>query len=451
MKKLLAMLLATMLLVACAPALADEVVAYPEVVEGVDFGGQTVYIYDWWSNPARKAEPTEREQATYDYLDWLMETYNCKIVRDCDGTYSTISQQFINFCGAPDGSLRIYMIPSAYVGSAMSNNMYATWSDTDLINLADEKWNGSVLDFMSKGGKVYGVNVGNSEPRTLLYFNKRVLKDAGIDPESIYDMQAAGTWTWEAFEDIVAKLTRDTDNDGMVDIYGLTGNSNYMYQMGVFSNNGTFFDFNDEGKMEVTVDSNEAMEGLNWAKRMWTSYAYMQPEDGDANYYKDAFKAGFCGFCVHWAYAGFNDNNEFMDMADEYGAVAFPIGPKGDTYVTVVSDVVIVIPNVYDAETVGKLAFMYDMYTLPTPGYEDEEDAWTGNKYNYTDERAVDETYGMLREAEHCRTDNSVYVGQENDVLGAPLLWRLNWNDPGELVEAAMPVWQTLCDTFNGD
>ena len=451
MKKFVAILLATMLLAACVPALAEQQEGYPEVVDGIDFGGQTVYIYDWWSDANRKDAPSVEEQARYDYLDWLMETYNCKFINTAEGSYSTIADEMIKFCNAPDDSLRIYVLPANYVGAGMSNSFFAPWNNIDLIDLSDEKWNGSVAQFMSKNGNVYGINVGKSEPRTLVYFNKRLLNEAGIDPESLYDMQADGTWTWDVFVDMIAKITRDVDNDGITDIYGLTGNSNYLYQMGVFSNGGSYFKFNDEGKLEIAINSNEAMEGLKWAKDLWMDYGFKMPDDGEPNYYKDAFLDGYCAFCVHWAYAGFNDNSEFVNMTDEYGAVAFPMGPKSDTYVTVVSDNVVVIPSLYDDETVRKLAFIYDMFTQPTPGFEDDEYSWVGNKYNYTDDRAVDETYGMLREAEHCRTDISVYLGSENDVMGAPLLWKLNYGDPSELVDAAMPVWTTLCDAFNGD
>ena len=78
MKKLVALLLAVMMLSAMALAEAPE--GYPAVVEGIDFGGATVTIYDYWSGEgARVADPTEEQQAQYDYRDWLMETYNVKI------------------------------------------------------------------------------------------------------------------------------------------------------------------------------------------------------------------------------------------------------------------------------------------------------------------------------------------------------------------------------------
>jgi hypothetical protein len=34
-------------------------------------------------------------------------------------------------------------------------------------------------------------------------------------------MQKAGTWTWDTFVDLCKKLTRDINNDGIIDVYAL--------------------------------------------------------------------------------------------------------------------------------------------------------------------------------------------------------------------------------------
>jgi len=451
MKKLVAMLLSLMMLLACMPVLAESELpeGYPAIVEGIDFGGADLYIYDYWTaSEERKEDPNEEEQAQYDYRDWIMETYNVNIHQIAKGDWETNVQELTNFCTAPDGTLCLYILPPDFVGSPMANDLFAAW-DTDLIDLTAEKWNTSTSDFMTKAGKVYGVATGNSEPRQCLFFNKRVLEEAGIDWETIYDMQAEGTWTWEAFEGMLAQINKDTDNDGVLDIYGMTGNNSDLYMMGVVSNGGEFFRFNDAGELEIAVNSDEALEGLAWAKDIWAKYGYQQPADGSWDYFKDSWKQGFCGFYMYQTYGGFNDNSEMADMEDEWGCVAFPKGPKGETYVNITSDNITVIPNVYDAETAGKLAFIYDMWSNATPGYDDEY-SWIGNKYNFTDDRAVDETYAMLREPEHCVANATLYIGSVNDVLGSPLLWQLGGSTPAELVEAATPAWQALCDAFNG-
>jgi len=449
MKKLVALLMAIMMLLACTSVLAEAPEGYPEIKEGVDFGGAEIFVYDYWTASAdRKEDPNEEEQAQYDYRDWIMETYNCKITQIQKGDWETNVQELTNFTTAPDGTLCLYILPPDFVGTPMANDLFAAW-ETDLIDLTADKWNDSTINFMTKGGKVYGVATGNSEPRQCLFFNKRVLEEAGIDWETIYDMQAEGTWTWEAFEGMLEQINKDTDNDGVLDIYGMTGNNSDLYMMGVVSNGGEFFRFNDAGELEIAVNSDEALEGLAWTKEIWAKYGYQQPADGSWDYFKDSWKQGFCGFYMYQTYGGFNDNSEMADMEDEWGCVAFPIGPKGETYVNITSDNVTVIPNVYDAETAGKLAFIYDLWSNATPGYDDEE-AWIGNKYNFTDDRAVDETYAMLREPEHCVANATLYIGSVNDVIGSPLLWQLGGSTPAELVEAATPAWQALCDAFNG-
>ncbi len=447
MKKFFALLLSAMLLCVCCAAFAESPEGYPAVVEGIDFGGKEVWIADYWTaSRDRSAEPTEEEQATYDYRDWINSTYNVDVYSLQDGDWNTCAQQLINFVGTPDDSLRIYIIEPGKVGSLMANGVIAPW-DSEYIDLTAEKWNQGDIQFMTKGGKCYGVYVGASEPRQCLYFNKRVLGEAGIDWNTIYDMQLEGTWTWEEFEKMLKTLTRDTDNDGVIDIWGFTGSMDDCYVCATFSNGGSFFDFNENGELCPTMGSDQTLEALAWAKSLYENYFYQQPEGGNWDYYKEAFKQGNIGFYMYQCYGGFNDNAEMADMADEWGCVAFPAKSAGSAYVTVISDNIVVIPACYDAETVAKLAFIYDLYSNPTPGYDDE-DNWIGNKYNYTDERAVDETYAMLR---NCGVANKVsYLGTQNDVLGSSLLWALGGSTPAELVEAGMPVWQGLCDTFNG-
>ena len=443
MKKLVALLLAVMMLSAMALAEAPE--GYPAVVEGIDFGGATVTIYDYWSGDgARAAEPTEEQQAQYDYRDWLMETYNVVIEQKQGGDWGTCAEEMINFVSAPDGSYRAYIIEPGKVGSLVANGVAAPVK----YDFSAEKWNQATINAWSIGGQAYGVSTGASEPRGCVYFNKRILADAGINYEEIYDMQANGTWTWAAWEELLKKTTLDTDNDGIIDIYGVSGSGDDMYVLATFGNGGSFFDFDAEGKLQPTMNSEATVEALNWGKTIQANYWMHTPEGANWDWYKEAWKAGQFAFYVYQTYGGFNDNSEMADMEDEWGCVAFPVPNEGDQYIHVASENTTLIPNVYTEEEVSKIMFIIDMWTNPTPGYDDEF-AWIGNKYNYTDDRAVDETYAMLREGKAGRDNKVVYLGTQNDVLGNSLLWQLAGGDVASLIEAGMPAWQALCDTFN--
>ena len=449
MKKIIALVLAAMMLLACCSAVAEAPEGYPEKVDGIDFGGATIYIHDYWSSSSddRKAEPTEEEQAQYDYRDWIMETYNCHIIQIADGDWGSNATQMMNFVSAPDGSYRLYIIEPGSVLNLVNNGYTMPWSDK-YMDLNDDKWNAADKDFMTIGDQVWGLYPGKTEPRQCLYFNKRVLSEAGIEAADLYDLQAAGKWTWSAFTDMLAQITKDVDNDGTIDVWGMTGDANDMYFMAVFSNGGSFFDFVD-GKLAPTVGEDAALNALNWARdEVFFKYFYQQPADGNWDYYKEAFKAGNIGFYMYQCYGGFNDNAELADMEDEWGMVAFPVPNEGDNYMTTASDNITLIPNVYDEETAAKLALIYDLWTNDTPGYDDD-DSWIGNKYNFTDERAVDESYATLRENGHSVINKALYLGTLNDIVGAPLTWNLSWETPAEAIEAAMPTWQSLCDAFN--
>lgn len=444
MKKLVALILAAMMLCASL-ALAEAPEGYPEVVEGIDFGGATVTIYDYWSGDgARKEEPSEEEQAQYDYRDWLMETYNVVIEQKQGGDWGTCAEEMINFTSAPDGSLRAYIIEPGKVGSLVANGVAAPVN----YDMSGEKWNQANINLWKQGDTKYGFSTGSHEPRAVLYFNKRILSEANIVWEEIYDMQANGTWTWAKLEEMLKQIQKDVDNDGVIDVWGMTGDNNDLFNMAVATNGGAYFAFDEEGKLYPAMGSEETLNALNWARDLWQTYFYQQPADGNWDYYKEAWKTGISGFYMYQCYGGFNDNSEMADMEDEWGCVAFPVPNEGDKYVTGISENTYLIPNVYDAETVDKIAFIIDMWTNATPGYDDEF-AWIGNKYNYTDERAVDETYAMLREGDHGWANLVVLLGTSNDVLGSSLLWSMGSSTPAELVEAGMPAWQALCDDFN--
>ena len=455
MKKIMALVLAAMmLLVSCSFALADEVPeGYPEIIEGLDFGGATIWIYDWWSSDdenhsARTSEPDEETALLYAYRDWLEQTYNCKIVEcalsDWAGNPSELANMVMN---GDNSKLCIIAVAADFAGTPLANDLYMPWQ----IDLSGEKWNKATSDFCTKNGKVYGVHVGKTEPRSCIFFNKRVLKEAGIDPESIYDAQADKTWTWDMMLSIMEQVQRDVDNDGIIDIYGMTGSGDDLATGLIFSNDASFFDYNEEGKLVITANSQAALDALQMRKTMWENYAAPQPEGSNWDWFKDYWKQGTTAFYAGQTWQGFNDGAEMSDMEDEWGCVMYPLGPNATDYKAMACDNVYGIPNVYDDETSLKIQQIYDLYTNNTPGV-DQEDAWIGNKYNFTDERAVDETYAMMREPEHSVANKTYLLGSTNDVLGSALLWGpIGSMTAAEAVESATPVWQDMLDVFNGD
>ena len=457
MKKLVALLLVAMMLCTCMAALAETPEGYPEVVEGLDFGGAKVYFYDYWSQSSKEPtqNPTAETEARDAYRAWLMETYNVDIeavaLSDWGGILGAMTD--IYGAGADVAPLATFSIPPDFVGGPLSQNILLAWNDwVDLDN--ETRWVKSTSDFMNLGGQVYGVTPNNPEPRGMVYFNKRILEDAGIDWESIYDMQADGTWTWDVFEQMLEKVQKDTDNDGIVDIWGLTGSNVDMYRLSVVSAGASFFAMDDEtGAISVAV-SQETLDALAWSKRIFETYFFqgVTDESGNApvwNYYVDAWNQAVSGFYVAQGYQGFNTPAEMDALADEWGMVAFPVREAGSKYVYVASDNVTLMLDLYDAETAKKIATLYELWTNPTPGYDDS-DAWALPYYDKnTDERAIEESYAMLREPDRAIFDPALKLGSINDVEGADFLWNLSWQTPQEIYDAKIGNWESLVNEYN--
>ena len=150
MKKIIALVMAAMmLLVSCSFALAEVPEGYPEIIEGLDFGGQTIWIYDWWSSDdenhsARTSEPDEETALTYAYRDWLEETYNCKIVETALSDWAGNPSELANMVMNGDNSkLCIVAVASDFAGTPLANDLYMPWQ----IDLSGEKWNKAASDF----------------------------------------------------------------------------------------------------------------------------------------------------------------------------------------------------------------------------------------------------------------------------------------------------------------
>ena len=76
MKKIMALVLAALMLLGCCSfAAAEEVPAeYPEIIEGLDFGGATVYINDWYPANALKNPPKNSRLSMTTGIGWKKPT-----------------------------------------------------------------------------------------------------------------------------------------------------------------------------------------------------------------------------------------------------------------------------------------------------------------------------------------------------------------------------------------
>ena len=416
----------------------------------IDLGGMDIIIRDWWSGD--EAEPqNDYEEALKDYRDWIQETYNFTIKSQAISDWGSTPQDFVDYVttGGDDVNYLFVLRDDPAITSAMANGLLYDLSTLDCLDFNDIKFQRNLLhEQYSKGDSIYAMFAGYSEARTGVYFNKRLLTEAGIDPESIYDMQADGSWTWDKFDELMSKVQQDKDNDGTVDVWGLTLNEGVMTTEAVFSNGGSYIDKDANGKFVYNLESPETLEALEWTVSIFDKYdaEVANPEGAEWDYYKEQFINGQAAFLVEDEYAGC-PGNFLEDMQDEIGFVMFPKGPKMDDYINVWSNNPVAIPACYDAEKAWKLAFAWNLWTnAPDAEYVDYNGYISTARNGKFDERAVDETITMMTEKGTVAFHGMV----PNLNLGSDFVWNIG---PGavvsEQVEAIRDTWKAYVDEAN--
>jgi ABC-type glycerol-3-phosphate transport system substrate-binding protein len=419
-----------------------------EVVEeepAMDLGGMEIILGDWWS-PAEAAEPTNaQEEATLEYRQMIQEKYNFTMKQVAVSDYGGMQELFTTSTMAEDPAAHVFLLAPEWTSQPLANGLLYDLSTLDSFDFTESKWISNVTEKMTFGESVYGMNAGKAEPKLGVYWNKRLFKEAGLDPELPYELQASGEWTWEKFEELCKTLTIDSNNDGTIDNYALASFSVDFFRGAVTSNNAKFIGKDDSGKFTNATLEPNFLEAMQWAVSL-IEKGYEMPVPADANW--DWFIAAFHDAKVAMTYGEQYKVGTWSDMADDWGFVLCPKGPKSEGYSVYFGDNIAVIPSSYDKETAEKIAFAYNLWTEPTPGYEDE-DSWKEAYYTrFRDERAVDETLSMMY-------DGAI---ENNDYL--PLVYGTSYGDfawaiyglektPAEKIEEVQGMWQSLLDDAN--
>ncbi|MBP3569761.1 MAG: hypothetical protein J6K04_11435 [Lachnospiraceae bacterium] len=358
-----------------------------------DLGGMEIIIRDWWANGERQRN-NAYDEARWDYIEWAEETYNFTIKEQAIGDWGSNPNDFVDY--ATTGGDENYIFTLRQCGtvvSAMNSGLMYDLSTLDCLDFSEEKWSSNVHLLMQKGSAYYGMRGTDPEPRGCMYFNKRLLQEAGIDPNDLYKWQENGEWTWEKFEQVCEQVQRDTNADGVTDIYAMVQQGAEFHKQAVFANGGSFIDKDASGMFFNDLESAETIEALNWTIRMRNTYEMPQPEGSNWDFFYAEFKNGNAAFFTGQVY---NAGQELKDMSDDFGCVVFPQGPSADKYIGFYEDNVYVIPACYDEDKAWKIAFAYDLYTQPITGFEDA-DTWKAGYYqNFRDTDSVDLTLARL-------------------------------------------------------
>lgn len=350
--------------------------------ERYDFDGRVIRYATWWdAGPAedatvdtdkrigRIAELEEKFNCKFEYVTIPMDQYNEKF------TSSTLA-------GDPMAEIVQMHIMWVYPG-LMAKGFLTPLDDLGVFDFTDEKWNKTMMKYGTYNGKRYSMATGKMPVCAGIFWNKSLFERDNLP--DLYELQRNYEWTWEKFREIAVKATRDTDNDGSIDQWGLDaigGQGSF-----VASNNARIVHIVDD-KPVLGLTDPKAIEALQFYQdlKINDNVFFTAPEDSDWDYGVGQFASGKTAMFIaqYWVADMFKDT-----MQDDYGFVFFPMGPNATEYTSEFSG--FNFPVMSSAlEKPEEVALFWDAFTEPYP--DEEPDDWIADYEDTASDRGTVET-----------------------------------------------------------
>jgi ABC-type glycerol-3-phosphate transport system substrate-binding protein len=424
--------------------------------------GMNITIGNWWFDYNTKVTPptnqwigSDHQEKQLDFRKRVLQEYNFDMQEKNIASWNEMAQIAATsmmsgrpaatiFVLQPDWALALYRQNLLYpVGKSRAVN----WTATTPI-----EWNRSVSTaFTFRTGRTndayaFAEGYGGSYHAEVVFFNKRLFREAGLDPNLLYDLQKAGTWTWAKFLEIAKQLTRDINNNGIPDIYAMPADlSTEILDALVSSNGAMYVDKDRNGNLVNATNRPEFIEAVQFYMRLRDEGIMKPKPPGDNtpwNWHIPEFNDGRVAMRIDQQYLATND---LRNMRDEWGMVLPPKGPKARNYIVFNDENVKVIPakGFTDAQ-VDAIIWAYQAWVTPI------DDNWRLGEYpNYRDRRAVDETVAMIRDQKLWQWRYHLHVPGLNR---GGIAWEIWWHDgePAQLIEAVSQNWNALIADANG-
>ncbi|MBO4747654.1 MAG: extracellular solute-binding protein, partial [Clostridiales bacterium] len=308
-------------------------------------------------------------------------------------------------------------------------------------------WNQGVIEATSFGGHIYGINADN-EPGYGVFFNKRILQEAGYGENDLYDNQKYGTWDRAKFEEVLKACTKDSNGDGKTDIWGMTTSlgANYYTAM-VYASEAAFVTKDAAGQFANQMGSEEFLSAMTWADDLRKDYGLPLTETsaGMASPI-DRFINGEVAMMV----ATESDKQFLKSMRDDWGFVLIP-DSDGEWPVSVDFSPVVFIPASFSKEEANEIAYVFSRLTDPIPFVDGGE--WKENYYGvYRDPRAVDETLQTMKRGRNIKPRLELYVqGLFDNSIMNHFLYPLYAGEttPEEGIKANLEKWNGIIQKQN--
>jgi len=410
-------------------------------------GGIT--IGNWWADyDVNTVVPkSDYDERLLEYRKALLKENNIVIRTKNVASWNEMSQIAATSIMAGKPVAQVLVLQPDWALSLYRQNLLYPVSENNQVDLKKTvpvEWNKAVTDTFTFNKKIYAFQAGygDSHHAAVVVWNKRLFREAGLDPNLPYDLQKNGKWTWDEFLKLCKQLTRDINNDGKIDTYAMPRDlSTEILDAFVGGNGAMYVDRDSKGKLINVTNKPAFIEAVQFFLKMRDEKVMMEKPQGAAwNWHIPAFNDGKVAMRIDQHYIATGD---LQNMKDDWGIVLPPKGPKAKNYVVFTDENVMVVPNTYNKDQVNAIMWAVQAWLTPI------DNNWKASLYQtYRDRRAIDETWVLIRDPNLQQWKHHLHVPGLNR---GGIAWEIWYHDgeAAQLIEAVSPQWNALIEDAN--
>ena len=294
--------------------------------ETTDLGGRKIRVYQYGFRKD-SINNTDRGRRFMNRVAEIEKAFNCTIDLSEDDNYTAAWNAVM--AGKPTFDIMQVSAPHLFSQPA-TNGVFLDLKQYDAqLHLSSDKWDKAMNENYRLQGRQLAVSTGTSlYENTALYFNKRLVRAAGYDPEQIYQWQEEGTWTWDKFREIAAKIAKLSTASQQ--IYGCINNDWKLYDDLCVTSGSNWITKDDSG-VHFSADKAECVRAMDFMVGLCNDKII--PDKSEFNDYK-IFLEGRAGFSPEYLQR-MGDKEGYGGMQDDYGVVMFPKYDEKNEYVSI--------------------------------------------------------------------------------------------------------------------
>lgn len=252
----------------------------------------------------------------------------------------------IEYVQVPWGELKDKVVATALSGDPVGDLILSDlrWVPTyvaggmikplsEVTDLSDPMFNESIRKLGTFNGVQYGFS-DMVQDGAGIYYNRTMIQREGL--EDPHELARNGQWTWDKFMEMMKKVTKDTNGDGKMDQYGFAAYAPTFAYYIMMSNGGYTLD--QSGKEGLSNPN--SVEALEFMNKMYNVDKVVLPAEGDPEAQaREQFQAGKVLFVSDSTWVGLLYQKP-ENMADDYGYIYMPKGPKAEDLINPLYDAV---------------------------------------------------------------------------------------------------------------